>query len=293
MSAGVDKLELLCTSIAELFHQLASDKGVRKWNYRRVLDLRQTDHKLPIIVYCDGVFDGRHKVEVIGVARVGHSRTLKILEEVIDDLSKVRICRIDFCADLPGISVWDMARICCVGPSQNYQIYRNRTGDTVYLQRSKAKTIMLYDKKRRLRAKHDSRIAMLEPDEELTRIEVQLKGAGVPFKKLRHINRYADLDLLAGLKLRHLIPIASHTKPLRAMAAANLADQIEEYGLHAALKRFPSSQRAYMKKLFLEDIDGNDVPDIRGQMRRGIEDWLQDRIRFPRFPEVNSSDDRD
>jgi hypothetical protein len=67
------------------------------------------------------------------------------------------------------------------------------------------------------------------------------------------------------------------------MAAAYLANQIEDFGLHAALKRFPSSPRAYIKKLFLEDVDGGEAPDIRRRMRKGIVDWLEDRIRFPRF----------
>jgi hypothetical protein len=216
MSCGIDKLVLLCVFIRKLFLQLAREQGVRKWGYSHVIDLRQTDHKLPIILYCDGLRDGRHKVEVVGVARLGQSRTLRILKEVIGQSSGARIYRIDFCADLLGISVWELAQICYVGPSQNYQIYRSRTGDSVYVQRSKSKTIVLYDRKRRLRAEHDPRAAMLDPDEDLTRIEVQLKGAGVPHRKLRHIHRYADVDLLAGLKLRrqyHLLTSGSRSAP--------------------------------------------------------------------------------
>jgi hypothetical protein len=286
MSGGIDKLVLLSDEIDEEFLNLAREQGVRKWSYNHVIDLRQTDHNLPIILYCDGMRDGRHKLEVVGVGRIGQARTLKILKKVIGHLSNARIYRIDCCVDLPGVSVWGLAQICYVGPSQNYQIYRSRTGDSVYVQRSKSKTIVLYDKKRRLRAEHDPRAAMYDPGEELTRIEVQLKGAGVPFRKLRHIHRYADVDLLSSLKLRRIVSSSDHKKPLRAMAAAHLANQIEDFGLQAALKRFPSSHRAYIEKLFLEDVDGGEAPDIRRRMRKAIQDWLEDRIRFPRLPVV-------
>jgi hypothetical protein len=126
---------------------------------------------------------------------------------------------------------------------------------------------------------------MLRPGEYLTRIEVQLKGAGVPYKKLRHLDRYLDIDVLASLEFRRFVPRSNPEKPLRSMAAAHLADEIEKFGLHAALKQYPSSQRAYISKLFTEEIEGNELPDIRQRMQTGIRDWLDDRITFPRFPE--------
>jgi hypothetical protein len=287
MPGGIDKLVLLCVFISELFLRLAREQGVRKWGYNHVIDLRQTDHNLPIILYCDGMRDGRHKLEVVGVARIGHACTLQILKKVIGHLSNARIYRIDCCVDLLGVSVWDLAQICYVGRSQNYQIYRSRTGDSVYIQRSTAKTILLYDKKRRLRAEHDPQAAMYGPGDELTRLEIQLKGAGVPFKKVRHIHRYADINLLSGLKLRCIVASSNHKKPFHTMAAAHLANQIVDFGLHATLKRYPSSHRAYIEKLFLEDVDGGEVPDLRLHLKRSIEDWLEDRIRFPRFNVVS------
>jgi hypothetical protein len=290
---GVDKSVVLSTSIDELFLKLAHRDGARKWGYGHVIDLRQTSRNLPIILYCDGLRDGRHKIEVVGVARLGCSRTLAILKEVIGNLSDARIYRIDFCADFLGISVWDLARICYVGSSQNFQVYRNRTGDSVYLQRSNSKTILLYDRKRRLRAEHDPQAAMYGSDDELTRIEVQLKGTGVPHRKLRHLHRYADIDLLAGIKLRRLISSANYKKPLRKIAAAYLAGQIEDFGLHATLKQFPSAHRAYIERIFLEDVDGVEVPDIRQILSKAIQDWLQDRRRFPRFVQPSASDDRE
>ncbi len=81
MPDGIDKLTLLCAFISELFLQLAREQGVRKWHYNHVIDLRQTDHNLPIILYCDGMRDGRHKLEVVDVASIGKTRTLQILKK--------------------------------------------------------------------------------------------------------------------------------------------------------------------------------------------------------------------
>jgi hypothetical protein len=129
---------------------------------------------------------------------------------------------------------------------------------------------------------------MLQPGEHLTRIEVQFKGVGVPFRKLRHLDRYLDIDPLASLEFRRFVPQSAPAKPLRSMAAAHLADEIEQFGLQAALKQYPSSQRAYITKLFTEEIEGNELPDIRQAMQSGIRDWFENRIKFPRFPEPDS-----
>lgn len=50
MSGGIDKLVLTCASISDLFLQLARKQGVQKWHYNHVIDLRQTDHNLPICI---------------------------------------------------------------------------------------------------------------------------------------------------------------------------------------------------------------------------------------------------
>ncbi len=128
---------------------------------------------------------------------------------------------------------------------------------------------------------------MYGPKDELTRIEIQLKGAGVPYKKVRHIHQYDNINLLSGLKLRRVVSSSKYKTPLRTMAAAYLANQIEDYGLHAALKHFQSSHRAYIVKLFLEGVDGGEAPDMRRRMRKAIQDWLEDRIRFPRVDVVS------
>jgi hypothetical protein len=281
VSGGIDKLILLSNTIEKAFLDLTREEGSARGGYRYVLDFRQIRYKIPVIIYCDGRHSGIHKIEVVGVARMGLRRTRKILKMILGHLSAVRIYRIDLCTDIPGIWVWDLAEIVLVSRSQNFKIYNNRGGVTFYLQNSAHKTILLYDKVKQLTAKGDPLADTFGPGEYLTRVEVQLKGRGVPFKKIRHLHRYADVDVLTGLKLRRLTSSRSHKKPLRAMAAAYLARQIEVFGLHAALKQFPSSHRAYIKKLFLVDVDEGEAPDIRGRMKKSIQDWLEDRIRFP------------
>jgi hypothetical protein len=281
---GIDKLVALSSSVGDVFHNFARERGEQKWGYGHVLDLRHTYYKLPITLYCDGRHDGRHKLEVIGVSRLGQSRTLKILKEVVGHLSNVRIYRIDFCVDLLGISVQDLAAACFVRQVQNYRIFRKRGAVSFYLQCSADRTVLLYDKKREMAAKGNPLVKMLRENDELTRVEVQLKGAAVPYKKIRHLHRYADVDLLAGLEFRWLRAISADAKPLQSLAVSYLRDQTEQFGLQAVKKRFGSSEWSYIERIFSENVRPDRIPDIRLRLKKSVEDWLENRIRFPRFP---------
>jgi hypothetical protein len=212
VSGGVDKLIVLSPSIEDVFHDLARKQGVRKWGYGHVLDLRQTDHKLPIVLYCDGMSDGRHKMEVVGIARLGLRRTRKLLKKVLGHLSKARIYRIDLCVDLLGVSVWDLAAIFSVSRAQNYRIFRKRGAVSFYVQNSTNKTIVLYDKAREQLAKGNIWANMLQLGDDLTRVEVRLTGRAVPFKKIRHLHHYADINFLANVRFRRLAPLSKAYK---------------------------------------------------------------------------------
>jgi hypothetical protein len=142
---GVDKLIVLSGSISEPFYELARQGGINKWGYKYVIDLRLPPNRLPAILFCEGIHNGRHKVVVVGVASLGRRRAVGIIRKITGHLSGVRIYRIDFCVDLFGVSVWDLARVCYIGRAQGYQIYRTRKGDTVYLQRTGARTVLIYD----------------------------------------------------------------------------------------------------------------------------------------------------
>jgi len=58
---------------------------------------------------------------------------------------------------------------------------------------------------------------------------------------------------------------------------------IHKYGLHAVKKRFSPSHWAYIEKVLLRVLEGEEIPNFRLRLKRSIEDWLEDRIRFPRF----------
>ena len=292
MACGIDKLVLLSDKIEKEFLDLAREQGSARGGYGRVIDLRQTRYKLPVILYCDGQHNGKHKIEVAGVARLGLRGTRQILKIILGHLSAARIYRIDLCTDISDLWVWDLAEVVLVSRSQNFKIYNNRGGVTFYLKNSAHKTILLYDKVKQFAAKGDPLADTFRPGERLTRIEVQLKGRGVPFKKIRHLHRYVDVDLLGQLHLRRLKRLRHDVKPLHLLAAGGLRRLIHKYGLHAARKRFSPSQWAYIEETLFGVLEGEEIPDLRLRLKRSIEDWLENRIRFPRFPPTSSTDDR-
>jgi hypothetical protein len=287
MSGGIDKLILLSHRIEKSFLDLAREEGSARGGYGNVIDLRQTRYKMPVILHCDGRHNGIHKIELVGVARLGLRRTRKILKELMGELSAARIYRIDLCADFPGIWVWDLADIVIVSRTQNFRIHSNRGGASFYLQNSADKIILFYDKIKQLAAKGDALSGMYKPGDHLTRIEVQLKGRGVPFKKIRDLYRYAEVDLLSALEFKRLKRLRDDAKPLHLLAAGGLRRLIHKYGQHAVKKRFSASHWAYIEKVLFRVLEGEEIPNLRLRLKRSIEDWLEDRIRFPRLPTMS------
>ncbi len=287
MSGGIDKLVLLSNTIEKPLLDLAREEGSSRGGYRYVLDLLRTRYKLPVIIHCDGRHNGIHKIEFVGVARVGLRRTRKILKVILGHLSAARIYRIDLCTDIPGLWVWDLAEVALVSRSQNFKIYSNRGGATFYLQISAQRTLVLYDKLKQLAANNNPLASIYEPSERLTRIEVQLRGRGVPFKKVRHLHRYADIDVLGRFHLRRLRRLRVDAKPLHLLAAGGLRRLIYKYGLHAVKKRYSPPQWAYIEKTLFQVLEGQEIPDLRHRLKRSIRDWLENRIRFPRLDVSN------
>jgi hypothetical protein len=286
MSCGIDKLVLLSNKIERAFLDLAREEGFARGGYHHVLDLRRTQYKLPVILHCDGRHNGIHKVEFVGIARLGLRQTRKILRMILGHLSTARIYRIDLSTDILGLWVWDLADVVLVSRSQNFKIYNNHKGATFYLQNSAHKTILLYDKIKQLRAKGDPLADTFGSGEYLTRVEVQLKGSGVPFKKIRHLRRYADVDLLGQLHFRRLKRLRDDAKPLHFLAAGGLRRLIHKYGLHAVKKQFSPSHWDYIERTLFRTLEGEEMPDLHLRLKRSIEDWLENRIRFPRLPIV-------
>ena len=282
MAGGVDKLVLLTRHIRKPFRRLARREGVWHKGFQHVVDLRTTRYQLPVILHCDGYYNGFHKIEFVGVARLGLRLTRKILKMIVYRLSAVRIYRIDLCTDVLGLFVWDLADRVHVSRVQNFRIINNRGGASFYLQNSPDKTILLYDKIKQYAAKRDPMAHLFQPGDQLTRIEVQLKGNGVPFKKIRDLHRYMEVDFLERVRFRKLRALRKGAKPLHLLAAAHLRHLIQRYGLHATKKRFSPSQWAYIEKTLFQTLEGKEIPDLRLRLKRSIEDWLENRIRFPR-----------
>jgi len=282
MAGGIDKLELLTKCVRKRFRALARRKGSRRKGYLHVVDLRNTHYKLPVILHCDGCYNGIHKIEVVGVAQLGLRRTRQILKQVLPNLVAARIYRIDVCTDVPGIWVWDLAERMFVSRTQNFQIINKRGGASFYLQKSSDKTIVLYDKIKQYRAIGDPMAHLFRPGDHLTRIEVQLKGHGVPFKKIRDLHRYVDVDFLEQVHFRKLRALRDDAKPLHLLAAAQLQHLTQKYGLLATKKRFSPSQWAYIERTLFQVLEGKEIPDLRFRLKRSIEDWLENRLRFPR-----------
>jgi hypothetical protein len=286
MASGVDKLVLLARHIRKPFLDLARKEGEPRSGYQHVIDLRTTHHKLPVVLYCYGRYNGIHKLEFVGVAQLGLRQTRQILRTIVKNLSLARIYRIDVCTDILGISVWDLADRVHVSRVQNFTIINNRGGASFYLQNSKEKSILLYDKIKQYGKIGDPMVNLFGPSDQLTRIEVQLKGKGVPFKRIRNLRRYLDVDFLEQLRFLKLRTLRDDSKPLHRLAAAQLRDLLHKYGLHATKKRFSPSQWAYIEKTLFQTLEGKEIPDLQFRLRRSLEDWLENRLRFPRFPDV-------
>jgi hypothetical protein len=278
-----DKLILLSSRrVMKKFRRLAQEKGERKWGYAKVVDLRKTDSKLPVILYCDGYRNGINKIQFIDVAHLGLTRVREIVAEIFGDISDVRISRIDWCIDL-DIPLLELALYCRIARAQNCRVIRSRSGPTFYLRFSEACTIYMYDKLRQLKAKGDPIAKNFHLSGPWTRIEVQYKGGGLPFRKFKDIQRYAEIDMLEALSFWEAGRKRDGLSPMQSLAAEGLLRKIDEVGLQVALKMFSAQERAYIVKKFLQPAAESKFPDLNKLMRKRVREWLSDVIRFPRL----------
>jgi hypothetical protein len=278
-----DKLTLLSFSLRRSFRKLAESEGERKGGYSAFVDLRKTATELPAFLYCGGIHNGIHKIDLIDVAHLGFSRTQEIAEAITGASAQVRISRVDWCVDLCGISVLDLALHCRLSHARNCSVERSMTGFSYYPQRSKQRTVVFYDKRRQLLSKKDP---LGNVDQEWTRIEVQLKGKGLPYQRFKNIHKYAGIDLLPNISFWSFGRKREGLTPRESLAAEGLIRKIQELGLQMASKTFTAQQWAHICNKYLEPSAEGDFPDLNRLMRNGIRDWLEDRIRFTRLKEV-------
>lgn len=278
-----DKIVLLSHRIAPRFLKLAEQGGDRKGGYASYIDLSRTSAKLPVRLYCGGIHNGIHKIQFIDPAHLGLSRVREIVLDVFGDTEHVRISRLDWCVDLWGISAEDVALYCKLARVQNSSVERSRSGVSFYLRRSRNHILLLYNKVQQLRSNHDPLAEYYSRDDSWTRVEVQLRGRALPYRKLADIKNYADMDLLSGISFWSIGRKKEGLTPRDALAAEALLHKIEQLGLQVTSKLYPSSKWAYLQEKFFIPASESQFPNLSRLMQSSIRDWLQNRIRFPRL----------
>lgn len=277
-----DKLTLLSPVITRKFAVIARDEGVPTGGYESCIDLRKTKYKLPARLYYRGRYNGIHKLDIIGVARLGLPYTQQLVERIFPNLRKVKIYRVDLCVDLLGLDPWFFVTRARVSRQQNYALFRSRGAVSFYLQFSKQRRLVFYDRLKLLRRQKSPLAALYASRDQLTRVEVQFTGAAVPYKRFVEIHQYAEITPLKHVRFTKVRVKASGHSPVKFLAAHGLRQLIAEHGLQATSKMFSSPVWAALEKRYVVPIQGSEMPRIGMLMRRGIKRWLEGKILFPR-----------
>jgi len=287
--AVVDKLILLSPKINDLFADVALECGVPAAGYERRVDLRKTDMELPVMLFYRGRHNGHHKLEIIGIAGLGLPRTQEIVEQIFPNPQRVRIYRIDLCVDLLRYLVWFFVTNLYVSRRQNYRLYRSRGAVSYYLVFSKQRILVFYDRLRLMRKEKNPLADIYGVDDRLTRVELQLSGAAVPFRRFADIHRYAEIQPMKHVRMAKLIVDVEGQTPVKRLTGYGLRWLISKYGLQATSRMFSSPEWAALKKTYLKEVRDTEIPRIGSLMRKNIRRWLKGRIVFPRASESESA----
>lgn len=278
----IDKLVLLCRLIKRNVETLALEDGSPGAGYERCIDLRGTKLKLPVKLFYRGHYNHINKIEVIGVAGLGLPLTQKILGTVVPDVNRLKIYRIDLCVDVLGLSPWFFVTNAQISRRQNYALYRSRGAVSYYLEFSKQRKIVFYDRLKLLRRKKNPLANIFAAEDRVTRIEFQLMGAAVPYKRFAELHRYADIKPLASLHFRKLIVVGDGRTPTKRLAAYGLRWLISKYGQQSTSRMFSPPEWAALRRVYLERMKRSEIPKIEPLMRKSIRRWLKGQLYFPR-----------
>lgn len=259
---------------------MAVKHGTSARAYERCIDLRNTALALPARLYIRGRRNGLDKAELIQVAMLGLPRTKTIVETIFPDPLRIRIYR-NLCVDCLGVNPWFFVENCAVERTQNYALFRSRSGTSFYAAFSRQRRLVFYDRARLLR-KDRSPLARVFSGTELTRFEVQLAGTAVPFRRFTEIQRYAEFNPLAGVKFMHLRTGGRVYTPVKLLAAYGLRWLFRRHGQQATSRMFPASAWAAIRNTYLIPMHKTEIPPIRRMMRKSIERWMKGQIYFPR-----------
>jgi hypothetical protein len=283
VEAVIDKLDVTSFRISEHYLRLAMEEGHTGYGYRKWTDLRKAEPALPAILYCKGRHGGIHKLSLVGVARLGWRNCKRVIRRVFGTLKKVRIYRIDVCVDILGKSVWHFAEQYHLSRTQNFRLYKERGAASVYLQWSAERKVVVYDKGWLLRKKRSPFAMMLKSYDQLTRIEIQMSGSGVPFRSLRDLRKYESVKWLTYLALLKFRTKLNKQKPMQFLAQLGLLTLISEYGLQGASKVFTGPAWAFLKNKFLRLATKDEASELSRRIQKSVCEWMNDRIRSPRF----------
>jgi hypothetical protein len=276
---SVDKLILLCPTVDPDFIELVMKEGLPKGKFKKCLDLRGTTHRLPVRLSCDGAYNKNKKVEFFDVAQLGLAYVEDTVRTICGSFTGVTVCRVDVCVDLLNLSPWDLAAACEVPGAKVSMFYRNSSGDSFYPQVSHDKTVLFYDKLRLARSRHDPFAKMFKFDDCMCRVELQFRGRGVAIKEFSNIRGYGEIDLLRGINFLDFLQLKVELTPNQRLTALGFQFLVRQMGLQNALRQFSSFDRA---KYFVSAAN-QPVPNIRSLLQKGVRNWLEDRIRFPRI----------
>jgi hypothetical protein len=230
------------------------------------------------------MYTGINKIVFENVARLSLRRVRRILRSICGNLHQVKIYRIDWAVDLPGLTPSQLHQHCRVSGVQKSAFFHSRTGDSFYPHMSDGRTILIYDRSSQAKSKGNPPSHKLSNVDTITRVEVQFRGNGVPIREFTEIGGYADVDLLKGVTFLQFRPLRRGLKPLQLLAAMGMQSLVQEVGLQNAAKRFSAASNwAYLSEKFFEPVPEADMPDVRFLMQESARDWLENRRRFARL----------
>jgi len=145
--------------------------------------------------------------------------------------------------------------------------------------------VLIYNKLRQLQSIGSPLFKNYLMPDPLVRVEVQLKGHGLPVRYFHELDKFAELDLLQNLSFSEIGQKRSGLNTTDSLAAEGLLRKIEESGLQMTSKEYSSQKWAYLAKKFLRPASQSQFPDLNKLLRQSIRDWLENRTRFPRYPE--------
>jgi hypothetical protein len=203
-----------------------------------------------------------------------------LAEKFIGDSADAKITRIDWCldVDVPFDELVSSARLARV---QNCSWVHSRSGSSAYLQNSKEKVVLIYERSKFLRSRRDPWALRSGPNKDLSRIEVQFRGRGVPVRKFLNIRKYGEMNLLRNITFLQT-KIRSKLTPVDRLTAEGIAARARQVGLQVVSKRFTAAQWASLAKRLFEPNSRSRFEDLQARFMKSVREWLDDVRRFPR-----------